>query len=160
MFAALGFACAVEAWLGSQAGTQPASGSFRLGRRVLATVLTHLLAVVFFTATKLHDFAAFRSEVRPYLAALDGLPPGMRAAIVSRHFEFPMIDGGFPNYIDREHVGLIQLEEQRARVVKRADLITPELVDRFKIATVIDATSGAPRAIPIEQWLATPLTNP
>ena len=158
VFAALGFAHAVEAWLRS--GTRPASGSGRFGRLVVATVLTHLLALVFFTATKLHDLAAFRSEVRPYLTALDALPSGMRAAIVSRHFEFSLIDGGFPNYIDREHVGLIQLEEQRARVVKRADLITQELVDRLKIATVIDATSGAPRAVSIEKWLATPPTNP
>jgi hypothetical protein len=160
VFATLGFAYAVESWLGPHTGTRPASGSGRFGRRVVATVLTHLLALVFFTATKVHDIAAFRSQVRPYLTALEGLPSGMRAAIVSRHFEFSLIDGGFPNYIDREHVGLTQLEEQRARVVKRADLITPELVDRLKIATVIDATSGAPRAISIERWLATPRMNP
>jgi hypothetical protein len=159
VFAALGFAHAVETWLGPHPGKRPASGSDQFGRRVVATVLTHLLALVFFTATRLHDFTVFRREVRPYLAALDGLPSGMRAAIVSRHFEFALIDGGFPNYIDREHVGLTQLEEQRARVVKRADLITPELVDQFKIVTVIDATSGAPRAIPIEKWLATPPAN-
>lgn len=159
-FAALGFAHAVEAWLGPHPGRQAASEGSRFARWAVATVLTHLLALVFFTATKLHDFAAFRSQVRPYLTALDRLPSGMRAAIVSRHFEFSLIDGGFPNYIDREHVGLTRLLEERARVVKRADLITPELVDRFRIATVIDATSGAPRVISIEKWLAAPPTNP
>jgi hypothetical protein len=72
--------------------------------------------------------------------------------IVSRRFEFWLLDGGYPNYIDRERVGITQALESSALVVKRADRITPELVDQLNISSVIDASSEIVRQVPIEQW--------
>jgi hypothetical protein len=72
--------------------------------------------------------------------------------IVSRRFEFWQLDGGYPNYIERDHVGITQAFESRAYVVKRPDRVTPELVEKLRISSVIDSSSGTVRHVPIGEW--------
>jgi hypothetical protein len=149
---AIGFAYAIEAWLARR--FREAASATRQGLRwpVMATLLVHSASLGFFVATKTHDVTTFRRSVAPYLSALAEIPPGTRAVIVSRRFEFWLLDGGYPNYIDRERVGITQALESSALVVKRADRITPELVDQLNISSVIDASSEIVRQVPIEQW--------
>ncbi len=152
-FAAIGFACAVDGGLAPPPARRALAFARQAGQRpILATLLVHSVALVFFLAARVHDVSAFRSSVEPYLLALDRLHAGTRAAIVSRRFEFWQLDGGYPNYIDRERVGFTRAFESRAHVVRRAYWITPELVERERISSVIDASSGVVRCVPIERW--------
>jgi hypothetical protein len=154
-FAAIGFAFAVEVWLTHQPlGRTPAGR--RLTGAVMTTLLVHSVSLVSFGATKAHDVVAFRSKVAPYLSALGRVPPGTRAAILSRRFEFCQLDGGYPTYIQRDRVGITQAVESTAYVVKRPFWITPELVSRLRISSVIDDSSGTVRQIPIGQWRYVP----
>ena len=151
-FAAIGFAYAVELWQARYSLGGPPTAWHGLRRPIIATLLVHSASLVFFGATKARDVVTFRRNVGPYLSALEGAPPGTRVAIVSRRFEFWQLDGGYPNYIERERVGITQAFEGSGYVVKRAYWITPELVDRLKISSVIDPSSGTVRHVPIEQW--------
>jgi hypothetical protein len=151
-FAAIGFAYAAEVWLTRCFRGQTHAARRELKWPVITTLLVHSASLVFFGAAKTYDVATFRSSVGPYLSALEGVPPGTRAVIVSKRFEFWQLDGGYPNYIERERVGITQAFESNAYVARRAYWVTPELVARLKISSVIDASSGIVRHVPIEQW--------
>jgi hypothetical protein len=152
-FAAVGFATLIDSWLtrGDGASQWP-GGSLR--RSVLATLLVHAASVTFFFAAKVHDVASYRRAVAPYLSALEGLPPGTRAAIVSRGFKFWLLDGGYPSYVERDRLELTRTFESSGFIAKRPEWITPELVRRLNVTCVIDARSGTVRLVPIEEWLA------
>jgi hypothetical protein len=149
-FASIGFAALIDTWL-AKTGDGP-SGSLR--RSALATLLVHAASVTFFFAAKVHDVASYRRGVAPYLSALEGLPPGTRAAIVSKGFKFWLLDGGYPSYIERDRLELTRTLESSGFIAKRPEWITPDLVQRLNISCVIDARSGTVRRVPIEEWLA------
>jgi hypothetical protein len=153
-FVAIGFAVLVDArpartgdgksrWL---------RGSLRFS--VLATLVVHAASVTLFVAAKANDVAAYRRTVGPYLSALESLPPGTRAAIVSKGFKFWLLDGGYPSYIERDRLELTRTFESSGFVAKRAEWITPDLVQHLNISCVIDASSGTVRSFPVERWLA------
>jgi hypothetical protein len=160
-FAAIGFACALDMGLARPLAWRALPLAHQAGQRpILVTLLVHSGALVFFLAARAHDVSTFRSSVEPYLQALNRLPLGTRAVVVSKRFEFWQLDGGYPNYIDRARVGFTRAFEARAHIVRRAHWITPELVDREHISSVIDASSGTVRSVPVEQWqfVAAPAT--
>jgi hypothetical protein len=152
-FAAIGFATLTDAWLARTAGGSSGRPGERRRRAVLATLLVHAVSLSLFFAAKVNDVAMYRRSVGPYLSALDRLPPGSRAAILSKGFKFWLLDGGYPSYIERDQLELTRTFESRGYVAKRAQWITPDLVQRLNISCVIDASSGTVRATPIEEWL-------
>jgi hypothetical protein len=154
-FAAIGFAYAIEVWM-RRHGQSLEAHSWRLWRAAAATVGLHAVSVLLFGAAKLHDVASFRDDVGPYLSAIESLPPGARVAIVSRRFEPWQLDGGFPNYLDREQVGLTRAFESRLYVVKRADRLDAALIAEHGIAAVVDASSGTPRLRTVADFLSRP----
>lgn len=151
--AAVGFAHTIDAWLvRSDRGAGERSGGSVLRRSIVATLLVHAVSVTLFVAIKVNDVRSYRRFVGPYLSALDRLSPGTRAAIVSTGFKFWKLDGGYPNYIERDRLELTRTFESSGYVAKRAEGITPELVQRMHISCVIDATSGKVRLVPIQDW--------
>jgi hypothetical protein len=152
-FLAIGLAVMIDAFLARTGGAsgKRAGGSFR---PIVATLLVHGASLTLFIATKVSDVSAYRHGVRPYLSALDNLAPGSRAAIVSKGFKFWLLDGGYPNYIDRDRLELTRTFESRGFIAKRPERITLDLVESLNISCVIDARSGTVRRIPIEEWLA------
>jgi hypothetical protein len=152
-FAAIGFAYLINTWLGRTSSSLSGwSGGSALRRAIVATLLVHAVSVTLFFAVKVNDVRSYHRLVGPYLSALDRLAPGTRAAIVSKGFKFWKLDGGYPNYIERDRLELTRTFESSGYVAKRAEWITPDLVQRLHISCVIDATSGTVRLVPIEDW--------